>query len=120
MSKPRSRKFVSEYDSDDGFVEDAAPKAKKQKKIVTGEMQKDDEGNEYWEVCLCLTQAIRHQWLTEHILQLSGKRRVQLSDFKGQTMVNIREYYEKDGKSLPGKKVSLLFQLLSPILCDAF
>ena len=30
-----------------------------------------------------------------------------VSEFKGKLMVNIREYYEKDGKSLPGKKVSL-------------
>ena len=51
MSKVKSRKRVSEeYDSDDGFVEDAAPKAKKQKKIATGETQTDDDGNEYWEV----------------------------------------------------------------------
>jgi hypothetical protein len=50
MSKTRSRKRVEEHDSDDGFIEDAAPKNKKQKKVVSGQMQKDDEGNEYWEV----------------------------------------------------------------------
>jgi len=37
--------------------------------------------------------------------QISRTRRVQLSTFKGNTMVNIREFYEKDGKVLPGKKV---------------
>jgi hypothetical protein len=83
MSKVKSRKRVEEYDSDDGFIEDAAPKSKKQKKVVSG--QKDDEGNQYWEI--------------------SGKRRIQISDFKGQTFVGIREFYEKDGKMLPGKKV---------------
>lgn len=36
--------------------------------------------------------------------QLSGKRRVQISTYKNMTMVNIREFYEKDGKALPGKK----------------
>lgn len=29
-----------------------------------------------------------------------------ISDFKGTTMISIREYYEKDGDFLPGKKVS--------------
>ncbi|EPX71442.1 transcription coactivator PC4 [Schizosaccharomyces octosporus yFS286] len=34
----------------------------------------------------------------------SGKKRVTLSDFRGTTYVHIREYYEKDGEMLPGKK----------------
>jgi hypothetical protein len=37
--------------------------------------------------------------------QISGKRRLQISEFKGNTMVSIREFYEKDGQMLPGKKV---------------
>lgn len=53
MSKPKSRKYVEEYDSDNGFVEDA-PKSKKQKsepkqkKTVSTEVQTDDDGNEFW------------------------------------------------------------------------
>lgn len=38
-------------------------------------------------------------------LQLPKSRRVTVSEFKKATYVNIREYYEKDGKVLPGKKV---------------
>jgi hypothetical protein len=48
--------------------------------------QTDHNGDKYWE--------------------LSKARRVVISEFKGKKMVNIREYYEKDGKSLPGKKVA--------------
>jgi hypothetical protein len=48
--------------------------------------QTDDNGDKYWEI--------------------SKTRRVVISEFKGKKMVNIREYYEKDGKSLPGKKVA--------------
>jgi hypothetical protein len=39
---------------------------------------------------------------------LSGKRRIGISEFKGKRMMNIREYYEKDGEMLPGKKVRAL------------
>ncbi|KAL1886984.1 hypothetical protein Cpir12675_006778, partial [Ceratocystis pirilliformis] len=35
---------------------------------------------------------------------LSEKRKITLSEFKGATYVNIREYYDKDGVELPGKK----------------
>lgn len=38
-----------DYESDGGFVEDA-PKSKKQKKQLSSEVQKDADGNEYWEV----------------------------------------------------------------------
>ncbi|KAL4451272.1 hypothetical protein ABPG77_009344 [Micractinium sp. CCAP 211/92] len=37
-------------------------------------------------------------------LELSSSRRADISHFKGQTFVGIREYYEKDGQQLPGKK----------------
>ena len=45
----------------------------------------DTNGDPYWEI--------------------SRMRRVTVSVFKGRTMVNVREYYEKDGQELPGKKV---------------
>jgi hypothetical protein len=47
--------------------------------------KEDSNGDIYWEI--------------------SKMRRVTISSFRGKTMVNIREYYEKDGEELPGKKV---------------
>jgi hypothetical protein len=35
---------------------------------------------------------------------LSKNKRVSVSTFKGTTYVNLREYFEKDGKTLPTKK----------------
>jgi hypothetical protein len=32
-------------------------------------------------------------------------RRVQINEFKGKQLVDIREFYEKDDQMLPGKKV---------------
>ncbi|PYH97782.1 PC4-domain-containing protein [Aspergillus ellipticus CBS 707.79] len=40
----------------------------------------------------------------DHYWELSKMRRLTVSSFRGKTMVNIREYYEKDGQQLPGKK----------------
>ena len=37
-------------------------------------------------------------------VQLSSKRRVTLSEFKGRSLVSIREFYVKDGKEMPSAK----------------
>jgi hypothetical protein len=56
--------------------------------VVSKEAQTDANGDTFWEI--------------------SKNRRVALSEFKGMSMINIREYYEQNGKSLPGKKVGPL------------
>ncbi|KAH9621010.1 hypothetical protein KSS87_004547 [Heliosperma pusillum] len=38
------------------------------------------------------------------ICRLSEKRRVTIQDFRGKTLVSIREFYNKDGKFLPTSK----------------
>ena len=43
--------------------------------------------------------------------QLSKMRFASVSEFKGKKYVNIREYYEKDGDLLPGKKGKCYYQL---------
>lgn len=66
------------------------PMSKKSKTNLPGK-ETDKDGQPFWEI--------------------SGKRRLQLSEFKGTTMVGVREFYEKDGEALPGKKVSSLVQM---------
>ncbi|KAI5194888.1 PC4-domain-containing protein [Aureobasidium subglaciale] len=98
---PKSKKRASkadDYDSDGGFVEDA-PQSKRTKKgqPISEDKQVDEDGNPYWE--------------------LSGKRRVTLSEFKKVHLINIREYYEKDGQMLPGKKgISMTIEQFSALL----
>lgn len=92
MAPPKSNKRVSSYSDDgDGFVasdNDTTDRPAKKARTITALSTaplKDPEGNTYWE--------------------LSRTRRVTVTNFKGKTFVNVREYYERDGKDLPGKKV---------------
>ena len=78
---PKSKKRFSRAISDDSNE----PTTKKAR-VHNSASQVDDKGEPYWE--------------------LSKMRRVSVSEFKGKHMVNIREYYESDDKTLPGKKVS--------------
>ena len=100
MAPPRSNKRVSSYsDEGDGFVasdNDTAnrpPKKPRTTKSLSTASLVDAQGETYWE--------------------LSRARRVTISNFKGKTFVNIREYYEKDGKDLPGKKVRSYVRLMA-------
>lgn len=73
--------------SDTSFTNAAKVQANKQP--IDTSTKKDDNGDEYWE------------------LSSAGTRRVTVNEFKGNVMVNLREYYEANGKRLPGKKVSV-------------
>ncbi|KAJ5485333.1 RNA polymerase II transcriptional coactivator KELP [Penicillium diatomitis] len=57
----------------------------------------DSNGDQYWEI--------------------SKMRRVTVSEFRGKTMVSVREYYEKDGQELPGKKgISMPLEQFSALI----
>lgn len=56
------------------------------KALISTSMQHDENSDPFWE------------------LSAGGTRRVTVNTFKGVVMVSIREYYESNGKKLPGKK----------------
>ncbi|XDG04160.1 hypothetical protein ABKA04_003775 [Annulohypoxylon sp. FPYF3050] len=63
----------------------SSKKTNKKAKKSSADSGKDDDGNSFW--------------------SLGGTRRVTLSEFKGKTLVNIREYYtDASGSVKPGKK----------------
>jgi hypothetical protein len=50
-------------------------------------------------------------------IQLSPKKRVTIGEYRGNTLVNLREYYEKDGKELPGKQgISLTIEQFTALV----
>jgi len=97
--KKRTYREDAEEDSDSGLksnkkikaardkAAEPAPAEKTASKGSTGSSlasSKDDQGNTFW--------------------QLSPMRRITLSNFKGSTLVSLREYYEDGGVMRPGRK----------------
>jgi len=81
MPKTKGKRRDSEDSSSDTSVEDKVPPAKKPK-TSSGSRTNDDEPT----------------W------SLEGKKFAKVRAFKGKVYVDIREYYEKNGDLLPGKK----------------
>ncbi|CAH0053173.1 unnamed protein product [Clonostachys solani] len=86
MARLGKKRRASSVDDVDEMEEPMTNASKKTKSNAAGAPAsgKDDEGNPFWE--------------------LSNKRRVGISEFKKTCFINVREFYEKDGKTLPGKK----------------
>ncbi|KAF7858579.1 hypothetical protein EAF04_009179 [Stromatinia cepivora] len=93
MPKRSRAEPVETYDSDGGFVSDDSTvrKSKKSKPTkattTTKPTSSSSSTTPSWDLSTGRTP-----------------RKIELSDFKGQTLINIREFYEKDGNLLPGKK----------------
>ncbi|OAA71550.1 RNA polymerase II transcriptional coactivator [Cordyceps fumosorosea ARSEF 2679] len=89
MGNKRRASVAEPSDGSDAEVTRKVSKKNKTSGSVISPAGKDDDGNPFWE--------------------LSNKRRVGVSQYQNRVMINIREYYDKDGKALPGKKgISLL------------
>ncbi|KAM3499678.1 hypothetical protein MY10362_007078 [Beauveria mimosiformis] len=84
MGNKRRASVTEPSDANDVEVVHKVAKKSRPNASLVSPTGKDEEGNPFWE--------------------LSSKRRVGVSKFNNATMVNIREYYEKDGKHLPSRK----------------
>ncbi|KAL9434611.1 hypothetical protein AB3S75_029290 [Citrus x aurantiifolia] len=92
LSQPEYKAFVRHVVTT--FLEEQDQKSKEEQEdedeeeneaVKNDNAEYDDEGN----LIIC---------------QLNKKRRVTIQDFKGKTLVSIREYYTKGGKELPSAK----------------
>ena len=61
-------------------------------------------------------EACRASGAETTVCEMSNTRRCSVSKFKGRVFVNVREYYEKDGRFLPGAKGAALSAEAAAIL----
>ncbi|XP_050081084.1 RNA polymerase II transcriptional coactivator [Anopheles maculipalpis] len=78
---PKNKKVQDSTDSDTSFEDRTPAKQAKKTQKPTDSDTKD-----------------------ENSFELEKNRKVSVSEFKGKVYVGIREFYEKDGKTLPSKK----------------
>ncbi|KAH8324479.1 hypothetical protein KR074_008382 [Drosophila pseudoananassae] len=86
MPKIKKKQQSSTSESDSGPEDRNQPASKKAKQTPASSAGKTDGRSE------------ENTWTLEKL------RLVTINEFRGRKMVDIREHYEKDGKTLPGRK----------------
>lgn len=104
----RTREDADTYESDGGFVSNDDGQAPKSKKNKKGASNSDTKDSPSWEVrgplvsnCIRIVANLNNK-----LSNGRNPRKVEVSEFKGARLINVREFYEKDGNLLPGKKVA--------------
>ncbi|CAD5163307.1 RNA polymerase II transcriptional coactivator KELP-like [Musa acuminata AAA Group] len=104
--------FLISQNSNDGHDDDKSDPGQEQEEVAVEQPERDrEEEEEEEEEDEDEGAKKRRRGSKEYdddgdliICRLSSKRRVTLQDFRGKTLLSIREYYMKDGKELPSSK----------------
>ncbi|XP_022333591.1 activated RNA polymerase II transcriptional coactivator p15-like isoform X2 [Crassostrea virginica] len=91
---PKSKEFISSSESDSDSDQPKQKKLKVEKKV-----KKESKKEEKKE-----TSSSSKGPGGEHMFQLSKMRFATVSEFRGNVMVGIREFYDAGGELRPGKK----------------
>ncbi|XP_060850039.1 RNA polymerase II transcriptional coactivator [Rhopalosiphum padi] len=86
MAPKKSKRSASDDSSSDSGPDDRNPPPKKSKPTDKGSSKKTNSNEE------------------EHSFALDKNRFVKVREFRGKLFIDIREFYEKNGETLPGKK----------------
>lgn len=114
---PTKRSRQDEGSTSPKRIKTAAKAGPQTLSVDVPEVKTSPEGDTYWDVSSnsCALHRKLGQVLTD--LKLSIKRRVTVQEFKGTPLIAIREFYEKDGKQLPGKQgISLTVEQFAILL----